>query len=129
MNRVLIIDNSETDAFMLSQLLQVMGHSTEVVTSMSAASARLGDYSPHFVICSQSLPETDRSFLAANYRTARGAPFILVALSDGAAAQSADSSTPPGFDHQLVKPIDILQLQELMDDYLGDGQSNGRAPG
>ena len=129
MNRVLIIDNSETDAFMLSQLLQVMGHSAEIVSSISAASARLSEYLPHFVICSESLPETDRALFAANYRGARGSHFILVALSDGAAAQNDGTSTPPGFDHQLTKPIDILQLQELMDDYLGDGRSNGRAPG
>jgi CheY-like chemotaxis protein len=117
MNRVLIIDSSETDSFLLRSLLQVMGHSAEVVTNIREARARLSRYAPHIVICSQSLSVAELSLLTTNPGDEHDSPYVLVALSHAAGSTAGRPILPPGFHCQLTKPIEILQLQELMDGY------------
>jgi CheY-like chemotaxis protein len=117
MNRVLIIDSSETDSFMLRSLLQVMGHSVEVVTNIREARARLSRYAPHIVICSQSQSVAELSLLTTTPGDEHDSPYVLVALSDAAGSTADRPILPPGFHCQLTKPIEILQLQELMDGY------------
>lgn len=126
MNRVLIIDNSETDSFMLRSLLQVMGHSAEVASNIREARARLSGYAPHIVICNQSLP--DLSLLATAARDRQDPPYVLVALCDADAETAGQTVLPSGFHHHLGRPIEILQLQELMDGYSSDGRGANSNP-
>jgi CheY-like chemotaxis protein len=112
--RVLVVDDSETDAFLIAQLLHVMGHSVEVATSGRQALQKANSFDPHLILCDIVMPEMNGFEFARCLRRTKLRPKLVV-LSGYSEPSDFELAKACGFDEYIVKPIEILHLQELIE--------------
>jgi PAS domain S-box-containing protein len=112
--RVLVVDDNEDAAGMLTLLLESQGHEVRVCYSASDALSTAKQSSPTILFLDIGLPDMDGYELARRLRvlpeTARS---LLVALTGYGQPQDKERALQAGFDHHLVKPVklgDVLGL-------------------
>src|SRR5438876_1061064 len=113
--RTLIIEDDPDGARSLQILLQLLGYEVEVARSgmegLQLASLR----QPEAVICDISMPGLDGWSVA---RELRRSPFTLraclIALTAFGTESDRRRSYEAGFDHHLVKPLDLSLLLKLL---------------
>jgi len=117
--RVLIVDDNEDAAEMLSLLLESQGHEVWVCHHASDALSRAKQSSPTILFLDIGLPDMDGYELARRLRllpeTARS---LLVAVTGYGQPQDKERALQAGFDHHLVKPVklgDVLGLLTKID--------------
>jgi CheY-like chemotaxis protein len=110
--RVLVVDNSELDAFLLSEILTVMGHHVRVARDGVEALQLLDGFNPQVVVSDIHMPRMDGCELAKEVRR-RSAAVMLVALTNEPAPNCEPAAQPWGFDLHLSKPFEITALQDL----------------
>ncbi|MFA9216005.1 MAG: PAS domain S-box protein [Sphingomonadaceae bacterium] len=115
--RILIVDDNEDAADTLGQLLEIMGN--EVRTSYDGESGiqAVQAFQPHVLLCDIGMPrmngyDTARRIRAELY----GQNTVLVALTGWNEGKDLQKSAEAGFDHHLVKPVEIGALMELLTD-------------
>jgi CheY-like chemotaxis protein len=111
--RVLIVDDRETDSFLLMQLLQVMGHIVDMAQNGREALEKLDHFAPHLIICDIVMPEMNGYELAYQLRGRAQRP-KLVALTGYSEPGDREQAKACGFDEYLVKPVEIKTLQQLL---------------
>jgi len=111
--RVLIVEDRETDAFLLMQLLQVMGHVVDIAQNGREALEKLDYFAPHLIICDIVMPEMNGYELAFHVRGRMNRP-KLVALTGYSEPGDREQAKACGFDEYLVKPVEIKTLQQLL---------------
>lgn len=104
--RVLVVDDNEDAAWLISELLTEHGHVAEVANDGRSALEKLMTFRPEIVLLDLGLPEMDGYEVARRIRsTPLGKNIVLVATtgwgSDSDKAATADAQ----FDVHLVKPI------------------------
>jgi CheY-like chemotaxis protein len=114
--RVLIADDNVDAADGLRRLLELQRHQVEVVHDGEAAVAALSRSEPEVVLLDIGLPGLDGLEVARRIR-ARGGGHrpLLVAVTGLGRAEDRQRSAEAGFDHHLVKPIDLASLNALLD--------------
>jgi CheY-like chemotaxis protein/PAS domain-containing protein len=114
--RVLVVDDSESDSFLVSQLLQVMGHTVVVTHNGADALRKASDFAPDIIIADIAMPEMDGNEFAKRFRTGSGSRHVLlVALSGYEPPAASDGHANSIFDVYLTKPIEITELQSLFE--------------
>jgi signal transduction histidine kinase/CheY-like chemotaxis protein len=112
---VLIVDDNVDSAESLAMLLELYGYETSVASDGPGALALFSQAPPQVAILDIGMPGMDGYELAQRLRQQQGtAPLMLIALTgfgDEAVAQKARAA---GFDHRLVKPLDLKVLQALL---------------
>jgi signal transduction histidine kinase/ActR/RegA family two-component response regulator len=118
--RVLIADDNVEAAEALRRLLELQRHQVEVVHDGEAAVEALSHSEPEVVLLDISLPGMDGLEVARRIR-ARGGTHrpLLVAVTGLGRDEDRRRSADAGFDHHLVKPIDLTTLAALLDDPAG----------
>jgi len=113
--RILVVDDNRDAAETLGALLGALGATVSVVHSGAAALAALDEFAPDAVILDIGMPEIDGYEVSRRIRarTERGA-VLLIALTGWGQEQDQERSRAAGFDHHLVKPVDIGKLHELL---------------
>lgn len=113
--RVLVVDDNRDVAQTLSSLLRVMGH--EVLSTHDGASALeiAESFRPEVVLLDLGMPVMDGYEVARRIRRSPALRDVLLVAQTGW-GQDEDRlrSREAGFDHHLVKPVDQVQLQELI---------------
>jgi len=114
--RVLIADDNVDAADGLRRLLELQRHQVEVVHDGESAVAALSRSEPEVVLLDIGLPGLDGLEVARRIR-ARGGDHrpLLVAVTGLGRAEDRQRSAEAGFDHHLVKPIDLASLAALLD--------------
>jgi signal transduction histidine kinase/DNA-binding response OmpR family regulator len=114
--RVLIVDDNADGADSLARLLQLDGHIVRVVHDGSAAITAANEFRPEVVILDIGLPGMDGFEVA---RLLRGRPdgsnFVLVALTGYGGENERALSRAAGFDHHLVKPVEMVALRRVLE--------------
>ncbi len=113
--RVLIVDDNQDAAAMLAQLLQ--GFGLEVLLAYDGPSAlQIADAArPRIVLLDIGLPEMDGYEVARRLRTQSGGrDLLLIALTGYSDAAARRCSQAAGFDHHLVKPVNLDALIALV---------------
>lgn len=112
---VLVVDDNDDAARTLALLLEAEGHAVVVEHSSAAALRRVALGAPDVCLLDIGLPDMDGYALAAHMRAMpamRACRLVAVTgygqRSDRARALSA------GFDHHLVKPVDMAALLALL---------------
>jgi CheY-like chemotaxis protein len=112
--RILIVDDNEDAANMLSLLLQTSGHMVSVVYTARDAIDHVNTEIPEVILLDIGLPEMDGITLAKHFRSMSGmAHVLIVAVTGYGADENRKEALSSGFDDHLVKPIDVIYLENL----------------
>ncbi|CAN7309000.1 PAS domain-containing protein [Massilia sp. LjRoot122] len=113
--RVLVVDDNVDAAELLGMMLEGAGHSVHIEHLSQGAFDYAGAAMPDACILDIGLPDMDGNELARRLRALpqmRGA--LLVAVTGYGRPQDREAALAAGFDHHLVKPVDIQQLLDLL---------------
>jgi PAS domain S-box-containing protein len=114
--RILVVDDNRDAAESLAMLLKTLG--AEVVTAHDGAGAlqALHAFRPAVALLDIGMPGMDGLEVARRARqTPEGQAVTLIALTGWGQAEDRRQSKKAGFDHHLVKPVDPLALQVLLE--------------
>ena len=115
--RILVVDDNQDAAHTLGALLKALGANVAVVHSGRSALESLEQFDPDAMLLDIGMPDMDGYEVARKVRSMPDhADTLLIALSGWGQDHDYGQSRAAGFDHHMVKPLDIDKLR----DYLGD---------
>ena len=115
--RILIADDNQDAALSLAMLLQLGGHETHVVHDGQAAVAQGEQLRPDVVLLDIGMPKLNGHAAARRMREQSWSETaVLVALTGWGQQEHVQLSAAAGFDHHLVKPVDLDRLNRLLAD-------------
>jgi PAS domain S-box-containing protein len=121
---VMIVDDNIDAATSLAALLDAFGHKVVVKHDAQAALLAAPETGADVYILDIGLPDLDGYELARRLRAhPENAKAILIALTGYGQPNDRSMGRTAGFDHYLVKPVDIEKLTQL----LATAASQGRA--
>jgi signal transduction histidine kinase/ActR/RegA family two-component response regulator len=113
--RVMVVDDNADAAQMLAALLEVQGHAVSVEYDGRGALARALREHPDVLLLDIGLPDMDGYELARRLRAQpENASATLVALTGYGQNQDRQEARLAGFDHYLVKPADLNEVNEVL---------------
>ena len=113
--KVLIVDDNVDAADMLGMFVESLGHQVVIETSSKGALETAARMLPQVCLLDIGLPEIDGNQLARHLRTRlENAAPVLVAISGYGREQDRITTMQAGFDHYFVKPVDTVQLKNLL---------------
>ncbi|MCS0611178.1 ATP-binding protein [Massilia kyonggiensis] len=114
--RILVVDDNTDAADMLSMLLEAAGHRVSVEHEPQRALERARAERPQVCLIDIGLPDMDGNMLAQRLRADPAtAGALLVATTGYGQASDRRRSLAAGFDHHLVKPLDLQELYAILD--------------
>jgi len=114
--RILVIDDNQDSADSSAMVLELMGHTTERAYSGTEGLEVAGRFRPDVVLLDIGLPGMSGYEVATHLREAPwGKDAILIAVTGWGQEDDRRRSREAGFNHHLVKPIDIVELVALLD--------------
>ena len=112
--RVLIVDDNLDAAATLDQLMRSLGHETRVAHNGSDALALADQFQPQVVLLDIGMPGMNGYEVAAQLRK-RGRAMKIVAVTGWGTEDDRGRSKQAGFDLHLVKPVDEMALQRIIE--------------
>ncbi|MBB6133630.1 signal transduction histidine kinase [Massilia aurea] len=113
--RILVVDDNLDAAHTLSLFLRASGHTVEMVYCALDAIDVAAVFKPQVCLLDIGLPDIDGNELA---RRLRALPDMenatLIAATGYGRQQDREQARQAGFDHYLVKPLNTLQLGDLL---------------
>jgi PAS domain S-box-containing protein len=113
--RVLVVDDNIPSAQGLARLLARAGHETSVAYDGPQALARAEEIRPQAVVLDIGLPGMDGYEVARRLRSEPSSrDALIIAVTGYGQEEDRQRSKEAGFDHHLVKPVDIAGLRQLL---------------
>ena len=113
--RILVVDDNEDAGMILSEVLRLDGHEVTTVSDATQAVDTALQVKPDFVLLDIGMPVMDGYQVALKMRSHPVLEkAVLVALTGYAQKEDLQRSHAAGFDHHMVKPVDIQVLRELI---------------
>jgi signal transduction histidine kinase/CheY-like chemotaxis protein len=113
--RILVVDDNVDAAVTLAMLLEASGHEVLVEHRAEAALVRARESTPQACLLDIGLPEMDGRELARRLRAQPAtAHALLVAVTGYGQESDREQILAAGFDHHLVKPVDVQQLMAIL---------------
>jgi PAS domain S-box-containing protein len=113
--RLLIVDDFRDSADSLAVLMRLMGHEVHTAYGGDEAIARVAELQPEVVVLDIGMPSPDGVDVC---RHIRGQPWgkgmTLIALTGWGRADDRRRTESAGFNHHMVKPLDLDALKELL---------------
>jgi two-component system CheB/CheR fusion protein len=114
--RVLLVDDNVDAARSLGILVGMWGHDVRIVHDGIAAIEAVPAYDPHVMLLDIGLPRLDGYAVASQVR--RDHPgLLIVAMTGYGQEEDRRRSSSAGFDHHLVKPIDLNHLETVLAEF------------
>lgn len=110
---VVLIDDSVDSVAALSMLLELEGHTVKVAYDGSTGLALIEAVGPDVVLCDIGLPGLNGFQVAEAARRMSRVP-LLVAITGYGESEDAGRASEAGFDHFLVKPVDLVAVLDLL---------------
>lgn len=111
---VLVVDDNETAATMLSTLLSHNGHEVAIAHTGFAALEEAARTKPQVVLLDIGLPDISGYEVAKRLRAQFGYDLSLVALTGYGQDEDRDKAKDAGFDEHLVKPVSIVDVERTL---------------
>ena len=112
--RILVVDDNHDSASSLSLMLKIMGNETKSVHDGLAAVQAAEEFQPEIILLDIGLPKLN-GYDAC--RAMREKPWsqgmVIIALTGWGQDEDRRRSAEAGFDHHLVKPVEMATLQKL----------------
>jgi CheY-like chemotaxis protein len=113
--RILIVDDHEDSAEMLSMLLSSKGHATRMALDGETALAVAAAFQPHVGLLDLSLPGISGYELAERLRAMPGLTHMrLVAVTGHGSDAHRAKARAAGFDEHLLKPVDLQRVDAVL---------------
>ncbi len=113
--KVLLVDDNVDAAETLSLVLGMAGCETRMLHEGTGVLAAARDFAPDAVLLDIGLPGMNGYEVAAQLRSdPRFARTLLVAITGWGTEQDRRRSQEAGFDHHLTKPVDLADLEPLL---------------
>jgi PAS domain S-box-containing protein len=111
--RLLIVDDNKDTVESLAMLLRLNGHEVSTADSGPAGLQAALSKTPEVVLLDLGLPGIDGYEVARRIREKTAKP-LLIAMTGYGQAEDRERSKVAGFEYHLVKPVDPVQLQDLL---------------
>ncbi|ASJ72266.1 hybrid sensor histidine kinase/response regulator [Granulosicoccus antarcticus] len=116
--RIMVVEDNTDLASTMAMVLTRRGHSVLVCCSGHEALRRVNHFRPQVVLLDIGLPRMSGLELARQLRRLPATATALhIALSGQGSAESRQHSLAAGFDHYLVKPCCLGEIDALLDDF------------
>jgi CheY-like chemotaxis protein len=112
--RVLVADDSPDSADTLAMMLELAGHEVRTAYDGEAAVREAEAFAPEVIILDIAMPRLNGFEAARKIRASGEATPVLIALTGYGQAQDRRRSAAAGFDHHLVKPVDVDALEAII---------------
>jgi CheY-like chemotaxis protein len=113
--RILVVDDNQDAANVLSMMLRLMGHETRIAHDGLAAVEQAQNFRPQLVLLDLGMPKLNGYEAAQRIRQQPwGEEMVLVAVTGWGQEDDRRRVHEAGFDHHLVKPADVAALQALV---------------
>jgi CheY-like chemotaxis protein len=113
-HRVLLVDDNRDSADTLAMLLKLLGTEVKIAYDGKSALEALRIYRPSVLLLDIGMPGMDGYDVARQVRqNAEFCDLILIALTGWGQDEDRRRTKEAGFDHHLVKPVEIGTLQGL----------------
>jgi PAS domain S-box-containing protein len=114
-SRVLVVDDNRDAAASLAVLLKMLGNEVATADDGPAALEAIQSFRPSVVLLDLGMPGMSGFEVVERARTtAAGRQSVLVALTGWGQEDDRRRTREAGFQHHLVKPVDIAALQKLL---------------
>jgi signal transduction histidine kinase/ActR/RegA family two-component response regulator len=119
--RILLVDDNVDFVSTMADLLTSLGHEVRVAYGAGQALEIAAGFSPQFAFLDIGLPGMSGYELAGRLRQVpQAAGAVLVAITGWGQEKDRQQSQQAGFDHHLVKPVELDQILGLLE---ASGQS------
>ncbi len=113
--RILIADDNRDSADTLATMLQMVGHDVRVCYDGVNALTQAELFRPEVMLLDIGMPVLNGLELASRIRERSwGVQMRLIALTGWGQPEDIRRSQQAGFNHHLVKPVELSRLQELL---------------
>ena len=114
--QLMLVDDNVDAANTLAMLLEMQGYEVSVAYRAQDALERATQEAPGIFLLDIGLPDMDGYELARRLRAQPAtSQAVLIALTGYGQAQDRERSKRAGFDHHLVKPVEIERLSALLE--------------
>jgi PAS domain S-box-containing protein len=127
--RILVVDDNRDSAESVALLLELNGHQVRMAHDGPEALATAQHFRPQVVVLDIGLPEMDGYEVARRLRgEAQMQDVMLIALTGYGQNEDRQRAIAAGFNHHLIKPVDLDSLQALIASQAGsDAERSKRA--
>lgn len=123
---ILVVDDNRDAADTLGMILRHQGHNATVSYDGQDALDKLEQQSADVVLLDISMPQMDGFETAKHIRSRPdGSKIAVIALTGYGQSDDKKRTRQSGFDGHLVKPVDLAELNELLNQILADKDNNG----
>lgn len=113
--KILVVDDNRAAAQTLGWMLEMLGHEYSLAHSGNEALAVASSYIPDLVLLDLGLPEMNGYDVCQNLRKMPSLKETVIVAQTGWSDQKyRDMSYEAGFNHYLVKPVEIKDLERLL---------------
>lgn len=113
--RILIADDNADSAVSLSMLISLLGHEVRTVSNGLEAVVVAEQYRPQVILLDIGMPELNGYEACKQLRAQPWASeTMIIALTGWGQEEDKRRSRESGFDHHLVKPVDPVTLERLL---------------
>lgn len=112
--RVLVVDDNEAAASLLSTLLTHGNHQVAVAHTGHEALAAAERSRPDAVLLDIGLPDIDGYEVARRLRAQFGSEILLIAITGYGQSEDRERAKGAGFDEHLVKPVSIVDVERVL---------------
>jgi two-component system, chemotaxis family, CheB/CheR fusion protein len=113
--RVLVVDDNADAADVLGEILKMMGNEVLTVYDGESAIKAASEFKPNVVLCDIGMPKMNGYDTARRIRAEEwGRNAVLVALTGWGQKEDRQKSAEAGFDHHLVKPVEVDAVIALL---------------
>src|SRR5262249_41409081 len=114
--RLLVVDDNRESANSLGMLMKLAGHDVRVAHSGPAALEVARAFQPQGLLPDLQMPGMSGFEVARRLREQPATRnVLLVALTGYGSEEDRRRSLEAGFDHHLLKPVDLCALQQLLE--------------
>lgn len=111
---MLLVEDNDDSRETLGLLLDMWGHEVTLADTGAKALELAREDTPWLALVDIGLPDVDGYELAHHLQALDTPPSHLIALSGYGSEDDLKRSREAGFDHHLVKPVDLDRLRSLL---------------